>query len=1232
VRLFYLFIFLWILIGFLIPSCNNSGEKSVQNTDTLIQKDSAFFISRVNKDTIYTGVEFELEGDWKDTSKYDFNSHMFGSADIHTAQSQKDIYEYDSLIYKTNPIVEDSVLIHTPGKDTFDVPVPVQWKNNSAILKAGVPSETGPLRRKENARLDIQYLNSESGMPSSYVSAIIFDNEGVMWMGTPKGICKYDGKFITNYTTDHGLPDDHISKLFLDSKGNIWIGTQYGGLAKYDGTNIQILNNENGLPANNISGITEDSKGNIWISMWSGGISKFDGKYITTWNREQGLYEMRVLSVEADENDQIWICTNGGGLYRCDGESIIHYRGKSGFTDNYLISTKKDSKGRMWIGNWYTLRYFDKDSVYDIKYNNAPLTGPTGNVFEDSKGNIWFATNGNGVMMYNGKSITVINELTGLTAMSASQVAEDPYGNLWFATEGGGVCRYNPNSFEYFDESAGLNSKIVNAISETPDGQVLFATDGGLVFFDDTSFRKLYVRNSAEEQTGRIYDVLVNSKNEIWFTALNGHIYRIVNDSIRAFGGNQGVLDHNVTAFTERVPGEMWLGSWNVGLSNLTSRGFTVFNARNGLHNFIITDLFTDHNHILWIATDGEGITRYDGKKFKHITINEGLIHNQINSFYEDSFNNLWVCGQKGINIIHEEKISKSDVNSILPDKDVKSVIQDNTGNYWIFTANGLIYLKLKDGLNPTNWNIENYDSKLFTQFDGLIGTDFIARSAFIDSKNRIWFGTGKGLMMKNLSTFDVTPKKPKISIETIKINGNFIDYNNLDSSLYDSLFSSYDQIKEGIGAPAAFTNYPSKLTLPSYANHLTFVFSTQSWHSDKIKFTYRLIGADEEWSTPSKDTWAEYRNLSYGDYTFQLKGLGESNAESEILEYHFTVTPPWYHTWWARIIFTVIIILAIRFVVRLRTKKLEEKRIELEQKVQERTAELDVKNKELTSQNSIIEEQRFEAEKRKEEIEKQHTLLEETHKEIKDSINYAKRIQEAILPTHETISKNIADNFILYKPKDVVAGDFYWIQELENGFVFAAADCTGHGVPGAMVSVVCYNALNRSVREFGLKSPEKILDQTREIVLETFQQNSAQVNDGMDASLVFIGNADADGKRNILFSGANNTLTIVRNKEMIELEGDKQPVGNYKDAKPFTLKEFTCQAGDIIYLFTDGYADQFGGPKGKKLKSKVLKEILIGVSGEKLTVQREKLLGFLEDWKGDLEQLDDISVFGFKI
>ncbi|MBK8927990.1 MAG: SpoIIE family protein phosphatase [Crocinitomicaceae bacterium] len=422
---------------------------------------------------------------------------------------------------------------------------------------------------------------------------------------------------------------------------------------------------------------------------------------------------------------------------------------------------------------------------------------------------------------------------------------------------------------------------------------------------------------------------------------------------------------------------------------------------------------------------------------------------------------------------------------------------------------------------------------------------------------------------MKNLTTFDLTPQKPDVRIETIKLNGNFIDYNHLDNVDYDSLLPGLSNFREDISLPVAFENIPTRLVLPSDINHLTFIFSTHGWYTDKTQFAYRLVGLDETWSNPSEENWAEYRNLSYGKYTFEVKTIGESNTESDILKYEFEILPPWYHTWWARLIMLLILLVVFRFIIQTRTKQLLKKQALLEQKVKERTAELDEKNQELQLQNTIIEEQRIEAEMRKEKIEKQHILLEETHKEIRDSINYAKRIQEAILPPKSTIDKLLPDNFILYKPKDVVAGDFYWIHEVDKMIFFASADCTGHGVPGAMVSVVCYNALNRAVREFSLSSPEKILDKTREIVLETFQQNSSQVNDGMDISLIAIKRSETN--TTLHYAGANNAVCIVRGGKLIELEPDKQPVGNYNDAKPVSLKKLDLQKAEVIYLFTDG-------------------------------------------------------------
>ena len=265
---------------------------------------------------------------------------------------------------------------------------------------------------------------------------------------------------------------------------------------------------------------------------------------------------------------------------------------------------------------------------------------------------------------------------------------------------------------------------------------------------------------------------------------------------------------------------------------------------------------------------------------------------------------------------------------------------------------------------------------------------------------------------------------------------------------------------------------------------------------------------------------------------------------------------------------------------------------------------------------------------KQRDEIEEQHQVLEEQHKEITDSINYAKRIQDAILPPLKLVKGYMPDSFILYKPKDIVAGDFYWMEGINNLIIFAAADCTGHGVPGAMVSVVCHNAMNRSVKEFMLVKPNEILDKTREIVMETFEKSDEDVNDGMDIALCSI---NTESKK-LNFSGANNGLYIVRNNEVTQIKPDKQPIGNYKDAKPFTNHEYDLEKGDVIYAFSDGYPDQFGGPKGKKFMYKPFRSLLLDIHQKPMDEQHSILLQAFEDWRGDLEQIDDVCVIGVRI
>jgi serine phosphatase RsbU (regulator of sigma subunit)/tetratricopeptide (TPR) repeat protein len=262
------------------------------------------------------------------------------------------------------------------------------------------------------------------------------------------------------------------------------------------------------------------------------------------------------------------------------------------------------------------------------------------------------------------------------------------------------------------------------------------------------------------------------------------------------------------------------------------------------------------------------------------------------------------------------------------------------------------------------------------------------------------------------------------------------------------------------------------------------------------------------------------------------------------------------------------------------------------------------------------------------EKIALQKALIEDKNKDIVDSIQYAKRIQDAILPPENLVRRFLPDSFILYRPKDIVAGDFYWMDVKDGLVLFAAADCTGHGVPGAMVSVVCSNALNRTVKEFGITDPGKILDKVRELVIQTFEKSESEVKDGMDISLCALDKASGQ----LLWAGANSPLWIVSEGQLNEIKPDKQPVGVGVASKSFSTHKVEVRKGDLVYLFTDGFADQFGGAEGKKFKSANLKKLVMAVHEQPVELQRQALLASFEAWKGPLEQVDDVCIIGVRI
>jgi serine phosphatase RsbU (regulator of sigma subunit)/CHASE3 domain sensor protein len=288
-----------------------------------------------------------------------------------------------------------------------------------------------------------------------------------------------------------------------------------------------------------------------------------------------------------------------------------------------------------------------------------------------------------------------------------------------------------------------------------------------------------------------------------------------------------------------------------------------------------------------------------------------------------------------------------------------------------------------------------------------------------------------------------------------------------------------------------------------------------------------------------------------------------------------------------------------------------------------------------------------------KTEIKKAKIETETKNQEITSSINYAKRIQSAILPDLSAYNQIIPRSFIFYQPKDIVAGDFYWIIKEGDEIYFAVADCTGHGVPGAMVSVVCHNALNRSVREFGLKSPAQILEQTRKLVIETFEEREEVVYDGMDIALCKLNLKT----RELEYSGANNSLYIIpkhsataftnnnidlqgahysiydgkSNSKLIDIKADKQPIARYFRIEPFTNHTIKLEEGDSIYMFTDGYPDQFGGERNKKFNYRRFREILLENSDLDMSIQKTELIKSLNIWMNEMEQVDDICIVGIQ-
>jgi serine phosphatase RsbU (regulator of sigma subunit) len=399
------------------------------------------------------------------------------------------------------------------------------------------------------------------------------------------------------------------------------------------------------------------------------------------------------------------------------------------------------------------------------------------------------------------------------------------------------------------------------------------------------------------------------------------------------------------------------------------------------------------------------------------------------------------------------------------------------------------------------------------------------------------------------------------------------------------------------------------QLSIPYSSKSISFRFSAGSYVDEKTTlYSYKLEGQDDEWSSWTSNTEKSYTNLHEGEYVFMVKAKNVYGVESRVATYRFTILSPWFRTIWAYLIYAALFILIIYVSIKLSNRRITRQKDHLEEVVRDRTAEVVMQ---------------------KAEVEKQKELVEQKNRDIMDSIRYAKRLQDAILPTREYIRDCFKSSFVFYRPKDIVSGDFYFVRKVANRIYFAVVDCTGHGVPGAFVSIVGHNGLNRAMKEYDLKKPADILDKLSELVEEAFRQEGySGVRDGMDVALCCL---HLDTNR-LEFAGANNPLYIISNGELIEIKGNKQPVGLFEDRVPFVNHEIQLKENDLVVLFSDGYVDQFGGEQGKKYKNTRFKLKLTGLSNESGETFEKELQREFDAWADGHEQLDDVCVFGIRV
>jgi ligand-binding sensor domain-containing protein/serine phosphatase RsbU (regulator of sigma subunit) len=1031
---------------------------------------------------------------------------------------------------------------------------------------------------------------------------------------------KAQNYFFDNYSIKQGLSEQKVYTLLQDSKDYIWLGTA-NGVSRFDGKKFENFTSRNSLATGGVKCIMEDSLGFIWFGHLNGGISRFNGQKFEQANFDSIILTGDITSISKVQ-DKLWLTSANDGAILADFpvNDIKHikakqFRGKDGLSDQIFGATVNHDGSFICIADVGLRRYNQKESKFE-NYRMPHLTTYFNStcLLEDRKGNVWFGTYNGGIYKYimSQSRMEVIDlPKAGVLSNWVSCLTEDSKGRMWVGTFGGGIVVIEGNDIRKFDKENGLKASRIYDIIEDVEGNILIADqDNGLTIFKGDAF--ITINGKEVLPDPNVNAIFQDKTGALWFGTSAGILHYYPGSAKKAVIYNEAgsLFYKDIRFFKEDMDGDLWIGANSGGVIKYNMKA-SKFEAQPYINTILytggqVTALEIDRRNNLWIGTvEGIAVGTINGNNFQRYTLMDSLTIFEITALYCDPKGDMWIGtlprGDKPGLIKYDDARKVFKPVSVLPGIIPRAMVMDMKGVLWIGTGKGLISFK-NDSVIST-----------ITQDDGLLSNNINLLAAGEDGS--IYIGTNNGLnryFPENKRIFTYTERNGFTGIET---KPNAV-YKSPAGDLWFGTANGATQLRPDrtvtqVSSPLTHiksmqVNYETREMIPGMKlryNERSILFDYYSiclTNPDVVKFKVKLEGADDNWRPETDQTRAIYSALSPGKYTFMVIASNDQGVwNSNPVTFHFIIKPPFYLTWWFILISVVLIVLIIIMYIKVREQNLISEKINLEEKIKERTAEVVQKSMEIEDKN----------------------------RGITASIRYAERIQRAMLPREDTFN----DTFVLFLPKDIVSGDFYWMYDNGDTQFIAAVDCTGHGVPGAFMSIIGHNSLNTVVREYGLKQPAEIIDQLNiEVMKSLLQRQEIAITDGMDLALVAFNRK----KFTLEFAGAYSPLYVVRKGEIFVYKGNRFGIGmsTMPKKKSFTNNNVEIKPGDMIYLCSDGFADQFGSSKVKKFRSANVRKLLLEIWELPVKKQKERLQKEILDWKGDLDQVDDIMFIGRRI